>query len=214
MQKIILKHVIADIFAGCRDIRSDVWNKDVVFERGQNYLIEAQSGTGKSTLCSFLYGLRNDYTGTIFFDDENIAAFGTARWAKLRSDSLGILFQELRLFPELTSIENVMVKNQLTRAQTEETINAWFRDLDIIDKIDTPVGMLSYGQQQRVALIRSLCQPLDFIILDEPVSHLDDYNSGLMCDVLLDEARRQGAALISTSIGKRMKMDYDKILHL
>ena len=73
---------------------------------------------------------------------------------------------------------------------------------------------MSYGQQQRVALIRSLCQPFEFLVLDEPISHLDDHNSDVMRDIILTEVERQGAALIATSIGKHMNIEYDKILSL
>jgi ABC-type multidrug transport system ATPase subunit len=73
---------------------------------------------------------------------------------------------------------------------------------------------MSYGQQQRVALIRALCQPYDFLFLDEPISHLDDRNSDIMRDIILREAKMSGAAVVATSIGKHMNIEYDKILRL
>jgi len=73
---------------------------------------------------------------------------------------------------------------------------------------------LSFGQQQRVAFIRSLCQPFDFIFLDEPVSHLDDGNGTVMGNLLTEEAGRQGAGVIVTSIGKHLQLHYDSILKL
>jgi ABC-type phosphate/phosphonate transport system ATPase subunit len=73
---------------------------------------------------------------------------------------------------------------------------------------------MSYGQQQRVALIRALCQPFNFLLLDEPISHLDDRNADVMRDIILREASRQGAAVIATSIGKHMNINYDKRLSL
>ena len=73
---------------------------------------------------------------------------------------------------------------------------------------------MSYGQQQRVALIRALCQPLDFLLLDEPISHLDDRNSDVMRDIILRETERQGAAIIVTSIGKHIDLNYDKVVRL
>jgi ABC-type multidrug transport system ATPase subunit len=73
---------------------------------------------------------------------------------------------------------------------------------------------MSYGQQQRVALIRALCQPYDFLFLDEPISHLDDRNSDIMRDIILREAGAAGAAVVATSIGKHMNIDYDKTLSL
>ena len=82
------------------------------------------------------------------------------------------------------------------------------------DKLNARIDRMSYGQQQRVALIRALCQPYDFILLDEPISHLDDKNSDIMRDIVMREAKASGAAVIATSIGKHMNIDYDKILRL
>ncbi len=73
---------------------------------------------------------------------------------------------------------------------------------------------MSFGQQQRVAFIRALAQPYDFILADEPVSHLDDANGSQMGQLLLEEAQRQGAAIIVTSIGKHLDLPYDQHITL
>ena len=125
-----------------------------------------------------------------------------------------MLFQELRLFPELTAIENVEIKNSLTHFKTKEEIEQWFEALGIADKMQTPVRFLSFGQQQRVAMIRALVQPFDFLLADEPISHLDDENSRIMAHIMTEEARRQGAAIIVTSIGKHMELPYDRTFSL
>ena len=82
--------------------------------------------------------------------------------------------------------------------------------MGIAEKWDTPLGMLSFGQQQRVAMIRALCQPFDFIFLDEPVSHLDEGNGRIMASLLTEEVERQGAGVVVTSIGKHLELDYHK----
>lgn len=203
-----------EIFASRENLRSDIWLADFRFERGKSYLVEAQSGLGKSSLCSYIYGQRSDYRGEILFDGENVAQFSMEQWCRLRRESLSTLFQDLKLFGELTALENVQIKNQLAGCQTEQRIVEWFEELGIGDKLHARVDRMSFGQQQRVALIRALCQPIDFLLLDEPVSHLDELNSNIMRDVILRELSRQGAGLIATSIGKHMDMEYDKILHL
>ncbi len=214
MKTIELHSVVPEIFASRENLRSDIWLADFRFERGKSYLIEAQSGLGKSSLCSYIYGQRSDYRGEILFDGENVAQFSMEQWCRLRRESLSTLFQDLKLFGELTALENVQIKNQLTGCQTEQRIVEWFEELGIGDKLHARVDRMSFGQQQRVALIRALCQPIDFLLLDEPVSHLDELNSNIMRDVILRELSRQGAGLIATSIGKHMDMEYDKILHL
>lgn len=214
MDKIHLQNVLPEVFTSRTDIESEVWLQEVTVERGRTYLVEAASGTGKSSLCSFLYGYRKDYSGRILFDGRDIREHSNSDWVDLRRNHLSQLFQELRLFPELTAMENVMIKNQLTDFQEENTIREWFDAMGIASCMDKRLGHMSFGQQQRVALIRALCQPFDFLLADEPVSHLDDTNSGIMAEIMLAEAKRQGAALIITSIGKHMNMNYDKILKL
>lgn len=214
MKEIKLKGVVPEIFANRSDLVSEIWNTDVVIERGNTYLIEAASGTGKSSLCSYLYGQRGDYRGTIMFDNEDVSTYSINKWCNIRQHNISILFQDLRLFGELTAWENVEIKNRITHHRSPEQIKAWFDELGISDKLNARIDRMSYGQQQRVALIRALCQPYDFIMLDEPISHLDDRNSDIMRDIILREAKASGAAVLATSIGKHMNIDYDKILRL
>lgn len=214
MNTIILKHTLPQVFTQRSDIISDVWLKDIIFERGKTYLLEANSGTGKSSLCSFVYGYRKDFQGRIFFDEQNILQLTVKQWVDQRKKHLSLLWQDLRLFPELSAFENVQLKNKLTGFQKKKTIEEWFDRLGIDDKKNALVGQMSFGQQQRVALIRALCQPFDFLFADEPVSHLDDSNSQIMADILQEEVEKQGAGLIVTSIGKRMELPYDAVLRL
>lgn len=214
MEKIVLQNTLPEVFAGRNEVVSDVWHRLLTFEKGKSYLIEAASGTGKTSLCSFLYGYRKDYQGIICFDTENVRNFSVARWDELRKRSLSMLFQELRLFPELTAWENVKLKNDLTGFQKRKRIEECFEVLGIADKLHAKVGKMSWGQQQRVAFIRALCQPFDFIFLDEPISHLDDENGRIMSDLLMEEVKAQGAGVMVTSIGKRLPLAYDIKLKL
>ena len=204
-----MKNLLPEVFTSRSDISGEVWLRDVVLQRGKTYLVEAASGAGKSSLCAFLYGYRRDYKGSILFDDRDTGTFHCSEWTDIRRYHLALLFQELRLFPELTAIENVRIKNRLTHHQSERTIREWFDILGITSYADKRVGQMSYGQQQRVALVRALCQPFDFLLADEPVSHLDEANSTAMGEIMRAEADRQGAGLIITSIGKHIDMNYD-----
>lgn len=214
MNVISLQQTLPAVFANRDVVVSDVWHQPLVLKRGEKVLIEAASGTGKSSLCSYVYGYRNDYQGIICFDGKNIRSLNVSEWVEIRRTSLSMLFQELRLFTELTAWENVQIKNSLTGFKQKKEIKQWFEALGIADKWDTPLGKLSFGQQQRVALIRALCQPFDFIFLDEPVSHLDDENERAMATILTEEADKQGAGVVVTSIGKHLELDYHKILKL
>ncbi len=210
MKTITLQQTLPAVFADKDRIVSDVWHQQLELVKGEKVLIEAASGTGKSSLCSFVYGYRNDYQGIICFDGKNIRSMSVSDWVEIRKTSLSMLFQELRLFPELTSWENVQIKNSLTGFKSKKEIKQWFEALGIAEKWNTPLGMLSFGQQQRVAMIRALCQPFDFIFLDEPVSHLDEENGRIMASLLTEEVERQGAGVVVTSIGKHLELDYHK----
>lgn len=214
METIRLEHTFPAIFANRDELNSEVWRQDVTFERGKQYLVEAASGTGKSSLCSYIYGYRNDYQGVMTFDGRNIRNLSTSDWTRMRQRHLSLMFQDLRLFPELTALENVQIKNRLTGFKKKKEILHWFEELGIPDKVNSKVGLMSFGQQQRVAMMRALCQPFDFLLADEPISHLDDRNSQIMADIMVEEANRQGAAVIVTSIGKHMPLKYDHILKL
>ena len=213
MNKIELHNTLPCVFEG-RDVQSEIWLQDVTLQKGETYLVEASSGTGKSSLCSYIIGYRKDYSRNICFDGKDIRAYKVSDWTSIRKRTLSLLFQELRLFPELTAWENVEIKNGLTGYKSNKEIESWFERLGIADKMNAKVGRMSFGQQQRVAMIRALVQPFDFLMVDEPISHLDDENGRIMAAIMTEEAMRQGAGVIVTSIGKHMDLPYTKTFRL
>ena len=82
METIELQQTLPEVFAGKDTVISDVWHRQVALQKGKVYLLEAASGTGKSSLCSFVYGYRNDYQGIITFDGQNIRNFSVRDWEK------------------------------------------------------------------------------------------------------------------------------------
>lgn len=214
-----MRRVLPYVFRGSEDeapvSESQVWlNDKVAFVRGNYYLIEAESGTGKSSLCAYLYGTRRDYDGEILFDRSDIRDFAVSRWCELRRKSLAYLPQEMGLFPELTVMENIEIKNRLTAYKTRKEICDMLERLEIGHKADQPAGRLSVGQQQRVAIIRALCQPFDFLLIDEPVSHLDSRNNESVASLIDEEARRCGGGIIATSVGNKIMLPDCDLLRL
>lgn len=214
MKTVTFCNVTPKVFQGLEGLDSGIWQTEAIFEQGKTYLVEAESGKGKSTFCSYILGYRNDYTGTVLFDNDDIRTYSPSRWTEIRREHVSHLFQELRLFPELTAWENIQIKNQLTGHTDEKTIFSWFERLGIADKINQKIGKMSFGQQQRVAMMRALVQPFDVLLADEPISHLDDNNSRIMAEIIMEEALKQEACVIVTSIGKHMDIDYDKVYRL
>lgn len=214
MKHIALNNTLPRVFAGHDGIHSDVWQQDIVLERGKRYLISAESGTGKSSMCSYIFGYRQDYSGVITFDGTDIRSLTIDQWCDIRQRHIAYLPQDMRLFGELTAMENVELKNRLTAFKSRDEILKLFEILGIPDKVDSLASKLSIGQQQRVAIIRTLCQPYDFIMLDEPVSHLDEENNRIVAGIITDEAARQGAGIIATSVGNHLQMDVDFTFNL
>ncbi len=214
MNTITLDRLVPNVFSDCKGMQSDVWNKTVDFSKGNSYLIAAESGTGKSSLFDYIYGRRNDYSGTLLVDGHPITSMSTREKQELRCKHLSIVFQGFRLFPELTAWENVVLKNKLTGYKRDEEISAFFEELGIASKKNELVRKLSFGQQQRVAIIRALCQPFDFMLLDEPFGHLDEQNQQTALSLVLREVAAQKAGLLLCSLGFDYGISYTSIKHL
>ena len=211
---ITLENVLPSVFVGENIQKSGIWNCNVTFSRGEDYLVEAASGTGKSSLCAYLFGSRTDYEGEILFDSRNIKDFKIPGWQEIRRRHIAYLPQELSLFPELTALQNIRLKAELTGSVPNGQIEEWMHELGIDSRANYPVAKMSVGQQQRVAVIRAVCQPFDFILLDEPVSHLDEENNRIVARIVLEEARKQGASVIATSVGNQLMIPSPHIINL
>ncbi len=214
MHTIELNQVVPEPIADIAAHDLAIWFIERRFERGQRYLIKSESGKGKSSLFDFFYGRRTDFHGTISFDGESIQSLRIKDWTKIRQQHLSLVFQGFRLFPELTVWENLQLKNQLTHYLSAEKLNRLLEAVGISEKRNTALRWLSYGQQQRVAIVRSLCQPFDFLMLDEPFSHLDELNQQTICSLVSDELRERGAGLLLSSLGEDYFFEFDEKLAL
>ena len=219
LERIEINHLLPNVFKGMegtsriRDSR--IWEAPpFIFERGCRICIIAESGGGKSSLLSFIYGNRCDYSGEILFNNLNIKSLSVNQWCDIRRKNIALLPQEMRLFPELTVIENIQLKNNLTYNKSIEEIKSMLDLLGIADKMNSYVSKLSIGQQQRVAIVRTLCQPFDFIFLDEPVSHLDEVNNKIVARLIEKEAEKNKAGIITTSVGNHLLLDNPVFVNL
>ena len=180
---------------------SEVWGSNLIIDTKNISIVNAKSGKGKTTLISYLTGLRNDFNGRITFDDMSTNEFILEDWIKIRRSKFSTVFQTLDLFENLSAIENIMVKNELCNHQTIGEIESMLERLGITDQKNQLCRTLSMGQKQRVAIIRSLCQPFDCLLLDEPFSHLDAVNTKSAMDLILERIQKENAGMILTSLG-------------
>ena len=193
---------------------SEIWGKDLQFEKGEMIKIIAPSGSGKSSLTHFIYGTRKEYSGTICYDGKNIKELSIENFASWRKDHMSIVFQDLRLFPEQTVLENIDIKRQLNAYHPIEKIEEMARRLGIGKKLDSKARTCSYGEQQRVAIIRALMQPFDFLMLDEPFSHLDNNNRLTAMELMMEEAHSRSAAIIFADLERVDFFPYNKLFYL
>ncbi|MBR6118329.1 MAG: ATP-binding cassette domain-containing protein [Paludibacteraceae bacterium] len=189
-------------------------HQPIHFERGKNYCVEAASGIGKSSLLHFIGGFRTDYEGAITLDGRNIRTFSADEKSALYRTEIAYMFQDLRLFPNLTGYENVQIVNQQTHFRKKDEIRDLFEQLGLTEKWNQQARYLSWGQQQRVAFIRALCQPCSFLFLDEPVSHLDDANGRIMANILKKDQAERKYGIVATSLGKTLPIHYDQHIQL
>lgn len=217
MNVIRLEQVYPSVFGGKVPLggESDVWGCSVEFRKGESTLLKAESGKGKTSLCSFVSGSRTDYDGRIMIDGADLRGMSDSEKLEYRKSSLAILHQDLKLFSELNALDNVMVKSRLNCGISVDEAGEMLLKLGLEESmLRRPVRTLSLGQQQRVAFVRMLSFPADFRILDEPVSHLDTQSASVMAEMLHNVSAADGAGVIVTSVGYDFPYKYDKVLKL
>ncbi|MCU0435414.1 MAG: ATP-binding cassette domain-containing protein [Bacteroidia bacterium] len=199
--QITLSQVLPRPLADSPLVQGSVWKSECTINSSESLFVQAPSGTGKTTLVSLLYGLRSDYEGTISIDGTDIRRISLNGWAELRRLKISAVFQDLRLFGQLTALENIHLKNNLTGALTPDEIAGMAKALGVDHRLNQSCGTLSLGQQQRIAVIRALAQPFELLLLDEPFSHLDDNNAAIAANLVTEHCARRNAGLVLTSLG-------------
>lgn len=208
-----LEYLVPLPLLGQQRKKSQIWEiSPVVFEPGISYLVEAPSGRGKTSLLSIIYGLRKDYRGKIFLDDTDISVFSAREWSQIRKNRVSYIFQGLELFDELSAFDNILLKNSITGQKTEKEIREMAQKLGIESFLQRKTGILSFGQQQRVAIIRALCQPFEFLLADECFSHMDRENSRIAFELIREECEARNAGLILSSLNSNGEISTDKKL--
>ena len=167
------------------------------FEEGQTYAIIGPSGSGKSTLLSMLAGLDMPTEGDIFYEEENLKDMDLDIY---RRENISMIFQAFQLFPLLTVMENVCYPLELMGIETEEAKKQAVKCLERVgiteEKYKRFPSNLSGGEQQRVAIARSLASGARLILADEPTGNLDVANTGVVMDILTGLAHKDGYCVI------------------
>jgi len=199
--KLQFENIIPAFLAHNSSLESEVWGRDHNFQQGEKIIISAGSGKGKSTLLAYLFGMRNSYSGKVLFDDTDIQQYSLKEWSGLRRDKISLVFQELRLFEDMSVKENMELKLKHSPSHVFNDAMTMLSRLGVESFIDKPCRNLSFGQRQRVAIVRGLLQPFEWLLMDEPFSHLDDENATLCLQLINEVAEKNGAGYIITCLG-------------
>ena len=194
---------------------SDIWNTTVSFASQKLVKIIAPSGTGKTTLMNIIYKLRHDYTGTVQIENTNLQTIKGDELAQLRQQKISVIFQDMRLFDNLTARENIELNRVLQEPYYDTAvIDQMAERLGISNIMHQPAAICSYGEQQRIAIIRALVQPFSWLLMDEPFSHLDNANTQKAVDLIGEECAKRKAGFILTDLDEDTLFNYTNIYQL
>lgn len=194
---------------------SDIWNRNIQFNKGEWIKIKAPSGTGKTTFVHIIYKLRHDYEGAVAWNNINLKQITGDALAQIRQQNISIIFQDMRLFTNLTARENIELKRVLQKPLYEkETIDIMAERLGVSHILEQRAGLCSYGEQQRIAIIRALIQPFDWLVMDEPFSHLDEENIRKASALIAEECKKRKAGFLLTDLDEDNHFEYTKVLNL
>ena len=173
--------------------------------KGELLFLTGLSGAGKTTLLRLLYRAERPDRGLVEIDGMDVARLSGKQLQLLRR-RIGIVYQDFKLLPEQSVARNIALPMEIT-GRKKSFIRKRIRDLlerlGLEDKINARAGALSRGEQQRVAVARSLCNNPDLVLADEPTGNLDADNSNRVMD-LFNEHRDQGATILIATHDSRI----------
>jgi ABC-type lipoprotein export system ATPase subunit len=190
--------------------------RELQLHRGEQLLLSAGSGRGKSTLLYLIAGLLDPDGGQVLVDGQAVHALHGARRDLYRGQKIGMIFQTFNLLHGFSALENVMAALMFSSIPSREHRRRAAALLDQlgIERHDAVPDRLSVGQQQRVAVARALaCDPV-LVLADEPTASLDPENASTAMDLIQDACRTRNAALLCTSHDPAMRERFERCIRL
>jgi putative ABC transport system ATP-binding protein len=189
--------------------------------QGEHLLIRGSSGSGKTTLLNLLAGISLPQSGSVEVLATPLESLSHRQRDQFRADHLGVIFQQFNLLPYLSVMENVMLPCWFSKRRRENagdvshTSHRLFDALNISPELaHRPVGRLSVGQQQRVAVVRALIGNPEIVIADEPTSALDTDNRDRFLQLLFREADNRGSTLVFVSHDSHIATMFPRVVEM
>jgi ABC-type lipoprotein export system ATPase subunit len=208
MSRYYLEKIIPPYFSP--DPSSDIWNQTFSLEKNKRYSIHAASGKGKSTFLNILIGFEKQYQGDIAYSEISLKALNSNEIALNRSKKWSVVFQDLKLIDHLTALENLNLQKGIKRLDSKDLLDR----LGLFEKMDEQVSHLSWGEKQRLAIARALIKEFEFLLLDEPFSHLDERNKQICWDLISESCFDQKASVVLLGHHTMPELGIENILAL
>ncbi|CUS48866.1 MAG: ABC-type transport system ATPase component [Idiomarinaceae bacterium HL-53] len=191
---------------------------ELTLNKNENLFILGPSGSGKTTLLNILCGILAPSAGDVWVQGTALYELSAARRDKFRSEHIGLIFQQLNLIPYLSMRENVLLPAHFAGKLSDLMQNRASQLLEALgfnrEQMAARAGNLSVGQQQRVAIARALLMKPELIVADEPTSALDADNRDAFMQLLLSEAKDNGASVIFVSHDQELQRYFSKSLNM
>ncbi len=190
---------------------------DLKVDQGQTLAIEGVSGSGKSTLLHLMGTLDHPSKGNIKYDGENVLNKSDTELAKFRNNKIGFVFQFHYLLAEFDALENVMMPaliNGINKNQAQELALKVLHDVGLSDRVTHRPGELSGGEQQRVAIARSIVLKPRVIFADEPTGNLDRKTGSSIIDLFVKLNQEYKVSIIVVTHNSYVSSYFDKKINL
>ncbi|CAO6130422.1 SalX ABC-type antimicrobial peptide transport system, ATPase component [Candidatus Pelagibacterales bacterium] len=182
---------------------------------GENVAVVGKSGSGKTSLIMLIAGLEKVTSGKIIFEDQDISPYSEDELADLRKRKIGIVFQSFYLIPNYTALENVSLVLEINKIENAQKKSAELLDqFGLKDRLNHFPSQLSGGEQQRVAIARSIILSPKLILADEPSGNLDSENSKLIIQLLFKYSKQNNSSLILVTHDQSIAKECDKIIEI
>lgn len=186
-------------------------------KKGEILCIIGPSGAGKSTLLNLLGGLDRPAKGKVFFEGQDLYALSERKRARIRNKKIGFVFQFYHLLPEFSALENVMlpaVIDTISFSQAKERARELLWLVGLEERINHKPTQLSGGEQQRVAIARTLINDPDIILCDEPTGNLDSERGEQIAELLRNLNQEKGKTLVVVSHEEKIAKMANRIIHI
>ncbi len=182
--------------------------------QGETVFFCGASGAGKTTLLYTLAGLERPENGRVHFEDTDIYAMGSDRLAGLRNRRMGFIFQSYFLLPELTALENVTLPSMMGGKPKPDAAKALLERVGLKERLQHLPSELSGGEQQRVAIARSLINNPTILYADEPTGNLDSHTGESIIELLLGVAQEDKRTLLVVTHDEHLAQRGDRVLRI